>query len=78
MSAYVHKTFKEALDILDASEPLIREAIESGLFEVTGPNNTKKNLSKKAQEQVMQKIVAIRTHHVKKAFRHLRANLPHV
>lgn len=78
MTEHVRKTFKEALDILDQSEPLMREVIESELFDAAGVNNTKKNLSKKATNRVMKKIVAIRTHHIKAAFKHLRANLPHV
>jgi hypothetical protein len=78
MSEHVRKTFKQALDILDQSEPLIREVIESELFDAAGVNNVKRNLSKKATDRVMHKIVAIRSHHLKAAFKHLRANLPHV
>jgi hypothetical protein len=79
MSAeHARKTFQQALDILDASEPAIREIIESELFDCTGPNSTKRNMTKKAVKQAMARITAVRTHHVKQAFRHLRANLPHV
>ena len=78
MTEHVRKTFQQALDILDQSEPLMREVIESELFDVAGVNNTKRNMSKAATDKVMKKIVAIRTHHVKAAFKHLRANLPHV
>lgn len=78
MTEHVRKTFQQALDILDQSEPLMREVIESELFDVAGVNNTKRNMSKAATNKVMKKIVAIRTHHVKAAFKHLRANLPHV
>lgn len=78
MSEHVKKTFKQALDILDASEPAIREVIESELFDCTGPNSSKKNMSKKAVARAMARIAAIRTDHVKRAFRHLRSNLPNV
>jgi hypothetical protein len=78
MTDHIRKTFQQALDILDQSEPLMREVIESELFDVAGVNNTKRNMSKAATNKVMKKIVAIRTHHLKAAFKHLRANLPHV
>lgn len=78
MSEHVRKVLKETLDILDASEPLMREAIESGLFDCSGVNSSKKNLKKKSIEQVMAQIRTIRTDHIKRAFRHLRANLPNV
>lgn len=75
---HVRKVLKESLDILDASEPKMREIIESELFDCTGPNSTKRNMSKKAVERAMARISAIRTDHVKRCFRHLRANLPYV
>jgi hypothetical protein len=78
MSEHARKVIKQALDILDASEPLMREVIESELFDCTGPNSTKRNMTKKATDRAMKRIAAIRTDHIKRCFRHLRANLPHV
>lgn len=69
--------FNTALAILDASEPAMREMIESDLMDFTGPNSTKRNGAKKATEALMKKITAVRVKAIKDAFKHLRANLPH-
>jgi len=68
--------FNAALAILDASEPIMREMIESDLMDVAGSNSTKRTSAKKATDALMKKITAVRVKAIKDAFRHLRANLP--
>lgn len=67
--------WQTAIEHLDATEPQIRELIESYLMEVT-PD--KANLAKKQIDALMAEIEQIRTKAIKSAFRHLRDNLPHV
>lgn len=69
------KTFKTALDILDASEPALRDAIEGGLMDVTGPNMQQKNAVEAAVQATLAQYAAVRTPAIKAAFQHLRANL---
>lgn len=68
--------FKTAMEILDATEPQLREIIESGLMDVTEPGGAiKKNMVEKAVQNIMTQIAAVRSDAIKRAFRHLRANL---
>lgn len=74
----IKRAFSDALNILDGSEAAMRDAIEHDLMMVAGVNSAKRNLSKKAVDGLMKKITAIRVKAIKDAFKHLRANLPHV
>jgi hypothetical protein len=73
---HIVKTFHEALDILDQSEPAIRDMIEGGLMDVAGINRTKVSDAMLTKDELTKRIVALRHHHIKAAFRHLRDNLP--
>lgn len=67
--------FKQALDILDASEAQAREVIESTLMDVSGINATKKNMAEAAVQDCLAQYAAVRLEAFRKAFRFLRANL---
>lgn len=73
---HIFKTFKEALDILDQSEPQIRDMIEVHLMNVAGINRTKVSDAMLTRDELTKHIVALRHRHIKAAFRHLRDNLP--
>jgi hypothetical protein len=70
------KVFHEALDILDQSEPLVRDLIECRLMNVAGVNNTKVSDAMLKRDDLTKEVIRIRQHHIKAAFRHLRDNLP--
>lgn len=74
--AHIVKTFHEALDMLDQSEPQIRDMIETHLMDVAGINKTKVKDAMLTRDELTKRIVALRHHHLKAAFRHLRDNLP--
>jgi hypothetical protein len=73
---HIVKTFHEALDILDKCEPAIRDLIETNLMDVAGVNRTKVSDAMLTRDELTKRIVALRHHHLKAAFRHLRDNLP--
>lgn len=73
---HIVKTFHEALDILDQSELHVRDLIETSLMNVAGINKTKVSDAMLSRDELTKKIVAIRHHHIKAAFRHLREHLP--
>lgn len=73
---HIVKTFHEALDILDQSEVHIRDLIETNLMDVAGINKTKVKDAMLSRDELTKKIVGIRHHHIKAAFRHLREHLP--
>ena len=73
---HIIRTFHEAINHLDKSEPAIRDLIEGELMDVAGINRTKVGDAITAGNELTKKIVAIRTKHIKEAFRHLRDNLP--
>lgn len=73
---HIIRTFMEAINILDASESQIRDAVESDLMDVAGINRTKVGSVVGAGKALAVKIAAIREQHIKAAFRHLRDNLP--
>jgi energy-converting hydrogenase A subunit M len=74
--AHIVKTFHEAIDILDGCEPQIRDLIETNLMDVAGINRTKVSDAMLTRDELTKKIVALRHHHIKAAFRHLREHLP--
>ncbi len=73
---HIVRTFHEALDILDASEPPVRDLIEKSLVNVAGINNTKVSDAMLTRDELAKEIARIRYHHIKLAFRHLRERLP--
>jgi energy-converting hydrogenase A subunit M len=73
---HIVKTFHEAINILDQSEPAIRDMIETHLMDVAGINKTRVGDAMLTRDELTKKIVALRRHHLKAAFRHLRDNLP--
>jgi hypothetical protein len=73
---HIVQTFREALAILDQSEPQVRDMIENGLFDVAGIDRTKVKDAMLTRDDLAKKIAAVRHHHIKKAFRHLRYKLP--
>jgi hypothetical protein len=73
---HIIQTFMEAIRILDQSEPQVRDMIENQLFDVAGINKTKVSDAMLTRDELAKKIAAVRHHHIKKAFRHLRAKLP--
>jgi hypothetical protein len=73
---HIVKTFHEAIDILDQSEPKIRDMIETHLMDVAGINRTKVSDAMLSADELTKHITALRHHHIKAAFRHLRDNLP--
>jgi hypothetical protein len=73
---HIVKTFHEAIGILDQCEPKIRDLIETHLMDVAGINRTKVSDAMLTKDELTKHIVALRHHHIKAAFRHLRDNLP--
>jgi hypothetical protein len=74
---HIVKTFHEALDILDQSEPTIRDLIEGNLKNPMSVNKTQEVSKAMLSRGDLSKQVALhRYHHIKAAFRHLRDNLP--
>lgn len=73
---HIIKTFMEAINILDQSEPQIRDMIENELMDVAGINRTKVSDAMLTRDELTKKIAAHRERHIKAAFRHLRDNLP--
>jgi hypothetical protein len=76
LAAKIRRTFEEAVAMVDASEDKIRAMIENDLMDVAGINRTKVSDAILACDDLSKKISAIRHHHIKKAFQHLKANLP--
>jgi len=70
------KVFNEAIAMLDASEPGARDMIEGGMFDVAGINRTKVGDGLMAAKATGDRVNAHRQQAIKKAFRHLRDNLP--
>lgn len=68
--------FNQAISIIDASEPKIRDMIESGMMDVAGVSGTKVSGGIKAVKDLSAQIAHVRQHHIKAAFRHLRKHLP--
>lgn len=73
---HIIRTFFEAINHLDESEPQIRDMIESDLMDVAGINRMKASEAMLAAKTLTDKIVALRTQYIKRAFRHLRDRLP--
>ena len=73
---HIIRTFYEAINHIDLSEPMIRDMIESELMDVAGINRTKVSDAVTAGNNVAKKIAAIRKQHIIRAFRHLRKHLP--
>lgn len=73
---HIVKVFGEAINILDQSEPKIRDLIESRLMDVAGINRMKVSDAVLAGKSVSDEITALRHKHIVAAFRHLRDNLP--
>lgn len=73
---HIVKTFHEAIDMIDQSEVQIRDMIETHLMNVAGVNRTKVSDAMLSRDELTKHIVALRHHHIKAAFRHLRDNLP--
>lgn len=73
---HIIRTFYEAINHIDQSEPLIRDMIESELMDVAGINRTKVSAAITAGNNVAKKIAALRKQHIIRAFRHLRKHLP--
>ena len=70
------QVFNEAINHLDESEPAIRDLIENRLMDVAGINRIKVSDAVTAGTNLAKEIAAIREQHLKRAFRHLRDNLP--
>lgn len=70
------QTFHKAVDLLDKSEPKVRDLIETNLMDVAGINKTKVSDALLSRDELTKAISAVRHQHVKVAFRHLRDNLP--
>lgn len=70
------KTFNEAIEILDASEPIMRDMIENALMDVAGINKTRVSDARLSLDALAMDIVGLRVEAIKAAFRHLRTNLP--
>lgn len=73
---HIIRTFQQAINHVDDSEPPIRNMIENDLMDVAGINRTKVSDAVTAGTNLAKKIAAVRKEHIKKAFRHLRDNLP--
>lgn len=72
----VLRTFKTAIEMLDSTEPGIRDLIESDLMNVAGISGSRVGSAQQAAIELTKKIAVIRTAAIKAAFRHLRDNLP--
>lgn len=72
----VKKVFDEAIAIMDASEPETRDMVESGMFDVAGINRTTVGHGLTTAKNTADRVNAHRQEAIKKAFRHLRDNLP--
>jgi hypothetical protein len=75
-TTHIFTTVHEAVAILDASEPMIRDLIETRLMDVAGINRTKVSDAMLTRDELTRQIINIRTQHIKAAFKHLRDNLP--
>lgn len=73
---HIIRTFFQAINHLDETEPLMRDMIESDLMDVAGINRTKVSDAVNAGNTLAKKIAALRKQHIIRAFRHLRDNLP--
>lgn len=73
---HIIRTFYEAINHIDLSEPVIRDMIESELMDIAGVSGTKVSAAVTAGNNVAKKISALRAQHIKRAFRHLRKHLP--
>lgn len=73
---HIIRTIYEAINHLDESEAKIRDLIESRLMDIAGINRTKVSDAVTAGANLAKEIAAIRHHHIKRAFRHLRDRLP--
>jgi hypothetical protein len=72
---HIIRTFMEAINHIDESEPKIRDLIESRLMDVAGlPGKVKGTVA--IGKQLANEIAVIRHHHIVRAFRHLREHLP--
>lgn len=72
----IARTFAEAIAILDESEPIMRDMIENDLMDVAGINRTKVSDAMLTKDELIKNIAVVRMEHIKRAFRHLRDNLP--
>lgn len=70
------RAFQQAINHLDGSEPAVRNMIENDLMDVAGINRTKISDAVTAGTTLAKKIAAVRAHHIKKAFQHLKETLP--
>lgn len=73
---HIIRHFQTAIGMIDQTEPTIRNLIESRLMDVAGVNRTRVGAAKKAGDDLAAEVAQIRTKAIKKAFRHLRDNLP--
>ncbi len=65
--------FHGAIDIIDATEPVIRDMIESDLMDVAGVNRTKVTDAVTAANALARRIAAVRAAAIKQAFQLLRS-----
>lgn len=72
----VISAFATATRHLDDTEPQIRDLIERHLMVPTALKGVKIGSAKQRREQLVAQITTIRSEAMKKAFRHLRDNLP--
>lgn len=68
--------FAQATHIIDRTEPLIRDMIESDLMDVAGLDGAKVKGTVAAGKKLAAKIAVVRTRAIKDAFRYLREHLP--
>lgn len=68
--------WQKAVQIIDNTEPLIRDVIERGLSNVAGLSGTRMGEARVAAAMVMKQIARIRARAIKQAFRYLRDTAP--
>lgn len=64
---HIAATFKQAIDMIDETEPQVRDLVEKRLMNPAG---------RKVTAALTKEIAAVRSKAIKRAFRHLRDNLP--
>jgi hypothetical protein len=75
-AAKIVATFNQAINVVDHTEATVRNMIENDLMDIAGINGTKVKGTVAAGKALAQKIAVVRANAIKRAFRHLRANLP--
>lgn len=71
----IGRVFEHAIGLLDNTEPVVRDMIESELMDVAGINRTKVSDAITAGTELTHRIARVRRAGLRRAFEYLRDNL---